>query len=204
MSKKSKIDWLSDTAMTTPTGTARYSYLREADTKFEPCFRITLELDNNVETEDFIADLVSRQNAFLQSKGEDPMSKLKCLKTDMETGTKSLQFKASANLASGQPRPLLKIFDSNNVLTEDEPWGGDRIRMSFKPGGWESGFGIGVKLYMMACQIVEKNGGSSTGGSPFDVVEGGYISANEPTPSAVSAAIAEEDVPTLDDSDIPF
>ncbi len=204
MSKKSKIDWLSDKAMISPTGTARYSYLREADTKFEPCFRITLELDNNAETEDFIEDLIKRQNEFLQSKGEDPMSKLKCLKIDKETGTKSIQFKSSATLPSGKPRPLLKVYDSNNATTEDEPWGGDRIRMSFKPGGWESGFGIGVKLYMLACQIVEKNGGGSTGASPFDAVEGGYVSSTETAPAAMAAAVAEDDVPTLDDSDIPF
>ena len=205
MSKKSKIDWLSDKALVSPVGTARYSYLKEADTKFEPCYRITLELDNDADTETFIEDLITKQNDFLKSKGEDAMSKLKCLKIDKETGAKSIQFKSSALLPNGNPRPPIKIYDGSNQQIEDEPWGGDRIRMCFKPGGWESGFGIGMKLYMMSCQILEKNSSSSGGASPFDTVEGGYVSSGDTAPATLSTAtVTDDEVPTLDDGDIPF
>lgn len=209
MSKNNRIEWLSTSTIVSPLGTARYSYLREPDTKFEPCYRITLELDDNQETEDFLDTLLDIQNKFMTSKGEGESSKLKCVKTS-DDGAKSIQFKSSATLASGQPRPPIKIYDASNQQVVEEPWGGDRIRVSFKPGGWESGFGIGVKLYMSAVQVIEKEAGSG-GSSPFDQVEGGFVGTNTVDASATATKKADtvateidEDVPSIDDSDIPF
>lgn len=206
MSNKNRIDWLSKTNITSPLGTARYSYLREPDTKFEPCYRITLELDDNQETEDFLANLLEIQNTFMQGKGEGESTKLKCLKIDADKGTKSIQFKSSATLASGEARPPIKIFDASNQQIVEEPWGGDRIRVSFKPGGWESGFGIGVKLYMAAVQVIEKEGGGG-GSSPFEAVDGGFVGSNVTTAAPTKSptvTVIDDDVPTIDDSDIPF
>lgn len=87
-----------------------------------------------------------------------------------------------------------RVYDSQGTLTEENPFGGDVVSLRLSAAELDDG---SMSFYLNAIQILHKNSQSSDGGSPFDSVDGGFVSpeVTTTTEEVPAAAAAEEDIP---------
>jgi hypothetical protein len=150
-------------------GTARYPWLKDADTAFgQETFKCQLILSEK-EAEPLLEQIMQVQKDF-GSKAEKAMLPVE---RDEETGDYIFKTKSAY-----QP----KFWDSqgNPILPANLPdiWGGSRLKLSGWIAPWSKHSKVGITLQLMKVMIVEARGPSSDGGSQesgFDKEDGGFI-----------------------------
>lgn len=162
---KNEIYWGKHTIVT-PTGSALFASLAEPDTYKggDPTWKVTIVFDENTEFNEFKTRIINFAAEYSKHCGKlvDP----NCVfRVDKQTGKPCMTLKSKVKLSeAGTPIPF-PIVDADKKETT-EPWNGDLIRASFKLGGWMSAFGVGIKAYLGAVQVVERRRGK--GGNTYD------------------------------------
>lgn len=171
---------------TTPKGTAKYPWLSEPDTKFNPDgdYKVTLVLP--VEEADTIIQFLDEQMSASEAKAkkENPGKKVKVAdapyKVDEDNGNVEINFKLKArvNMQNGdsfEQKPAL--FDAKGKPLQDvNVGGGSKIKVSYECVPFYTALiGAGVSLRLRAVQVidlVEFTGGVAASAYGFEEEEG--------------------------------
>lgn len=162
---KSEIFWDKATIVT-PIGSALFASLKEPDTYKggDPTWKVTIVFDDSPEFKRFKSEIARFAAEFSKECGR-MVDAESVFRVDKQTGKPCMTLKSRVKLAEdGTPIPF-PVVDAEKQST-DEPWNGDQIRASFKLGGWKSAFGVGIKPYLSAVQVVERRRGK--GGNTYD------------------------------------
>lgn len=178
--------------MTTPIGTLQYPWLVKQDTKFDPKWCVTLQLDpkNNPDHKEFLAKLkkanedVGKELIDAITKGKSAYRIKELIKADEDadgnpTGTYSIK-------CSTKQKP--QLYDAKGAAIPDEVgatiWGGSkgRIALSLKKSTATTQKTCGLAIYFTKVQVTEVvKGTGSTSDSGFGEIEGGFTVDTTPT-----------------------
>jgi len=168
--------------MKSPVGSSLFAKLVEPDSfrGGEPTWKITLVFDDA--DPEFIAfkEAVAKFSADFSKDCGKPVNADSIFRADKQTGKPSVTFKSKVRLDDAGLPVRIPMVDSAKEAVNDEPWNGDSVRVAFKLGGWSSPFGVGIKPYLSAVQIVARNRRSQGGGfSAVDVFDGAADTVDE-------------------------
>lgn len=192
-----------------PKGLAVYPRLTTPDTKFDPNgvyktgLRMTVE-----EGAEFMADLDARLEAAYEQAVKDNKGKTFKIvggkKTEIvkntpyvlvldedgnETGDVDFSFSMKAQFKDKSDnlipqKPTLVDGKGKEIKSKISVYGGSKIRVNYTPVSYDSNFGVGVKLYLNAVQIIKLvSGGANHGFGADEEAEYEYDEDND-TPSS--------------------
>lgn len=200
----------------TPEGTAKYPWLTEPDTRFNPEgeYSVLLVLpEDDPKTQALVEKI---ENVFEEFKKTLKGSKLKQQPTlgfekeytddGDETGNLIFKFKAKTGYTDvkGNRKELQppRLFDAElKPIPNGTPvWGGSTMIVNFTPQAYEHGKNLGVTLRLNACQIIQlvTGGGASADAFGFSQQEG-YSCAKDLDESYDSDVEDDVEVDTEDD-----
>ena len=158
-----------------PVGSALFAKLLEPDVfkGGEPTWKITLVFDDTDPEFVEFKRVVTKFAADFSKECDKTVDPDSIFRADRQTGKPSVTFKSKVRLDDAGMPQRLPIVDENKQPTDREPWNGDSVRVAFKLGGWTSPFGVGIKPYLSAVQVVARATRSSGGGfSAVDIFDG--------------------------------
>jgi hypothetical protein len=157
----------------------KWSNLMKPDNAFGEAsanHNITVVLDSTLEKQ--LADLLKKSGA----------KKINGIYE--KDGLKTFKAKSRVHIEAGK----FPCVDSNAEATDAVAFGGDKVRLRLAPAVVARDNSL--SLYLNGIQIVEKN--TSSTGSGFDTVKGGFVG----TTSAVASSAPQ--VTETEDEDLPF
>lgn len=169
--------------MKSPAGSALFAKLVEPDVfrGGEPTWKITVVFDPNDAEYKTLRDEVVKFAADFSKESGKAVDANSIFRADKNTGNPAITFKSKVRLDDAGKPVRIPLVDAGKNPIDDEPWNGDTVRVAFTLGGWSSPFGVGIKAYLSAVQVIEKR--KNTGGSGFKAVDvfdsPGGISASE-------------------------
>ncbi len=171
---------------TTPKGTAKYPWLSQPDTKFNPDGEYKVSLVLPVEQADTIMQFLDEQMALAEAKAkkDNPGKKVKVAdapySVDEETGEFSVNFKLKAKVIpqkgdSFEQKPA--VFDAKGKpLQGVNVGGGSQIKVSYEVYPFYTALiGAGISLRLKAVQVidlVEFSGGANAANYGFEEEDG--------------------------------
>ena len=179
--------------------TVRFAWLHTPDVKFDPNFSVTIPLTD---------DIKSQLSAAAKQLGGKKVNGVRSF-TDQNTGEESKVVKFTNRILI--EKEGAKSFGCVDAQRKpcDAAMGGDVVNLALTAKRLDRDGS--VSFFLDGVQVIEKNSVSG-GGSPFDVVEGGYTAAEAPAAPAPTEAF-DADEPAFDedgteeaadDDDLPF
>jgi hypothetical protein len=113
--------------------------------------------------------------------------KINGLRTDGDD--QILKTKSMVYTREGKER-FERVYDSQGTPTTENPFGGDTVSLRLSAAELDDN---SMSFWLNAIQIIHKesqNGGG--GGSPFNVIDGGYVAE---TATETPVAVADDDIP---------
>ena len=162
--------YFSKTRFKSAAGIAKFPALVEPDSYKggDPTFKVTVMFDvNDPEFVQMKSDITAFAAEFSKECGRqiDPAS---IIRADKLTGDPCITFKSKARRDDAGNYVVIPVVDSSKTAC-DTANTNDRIRVAFSLGGWESAFGSGIKPYLVAVQVVERN--AFRGGGGFNATD---------------------------------
>lgn len=151
-----------------PAGSALFAKLIEPDVfkGGDPTWKITLVFNDSdpefVAFRKTVEDFAAKYSKEC-GKTVDPDS---LFRADRTTGQPCVTFKSKARQSDNGEYERIPMVDADKKSIDKEPWNGDVCRVAFRFGGWKSAFGVGIKPYLSAVQVIERR----QGGSKFNAV----------------------------------
>jgi hypothetical protein len=162
--------YFSKTRFKSAAGIAKFPALVEPDSYKggDPTFKVTVMFDQN--DPEFVAmkaEITAFAAEFSKECGRtiDPSS---VIRADKLTGDPCISFKSKARRDDAGNYIVVPVVNSDKQPC-DTANTNDRIRVAFSLGGWESAFGAGIKPYLVAVQVVERN--AYKAGSGFNATD---------------------------------
>lgn len=162
--------YFSKTRFKSPAGIAKFPALVEPDVfkGGEPTFKITVMFDrNDPEFKQLQSDITAFAAEFSKECGKT-INADAVFRADKLTGDPCIVFKSKARRDDNGVYVPIPCVDSNKTSC-DTAQTNDRVRVAFSLGGWESAFGAGIKPYLVAVQVMERNAVSK--GSGFNATD---------------------------------
>jgi hypothetical protein len=173
--------------------TVRFAWLHAPDVKFDPNFSVTIPLTDEVK---------AKLSAAAKSVGGKKVNGVRSF-TNNETGDEEKVVKfVNRILIEKENAKSFGCVDSNRNPC-DAAMGGDVVNLALTAKRLDRDGS--VSFFLDGVQVVEKNS-TAGGGSPFDVVEGGYSAASADTKPSfdddeeTNFGSSEE----AEDDDLPF
>lgn len=182
--------------LNTPEGTAKFPWLTEPDTRFNPEGEYSVNLvlpEDCPKTQALVQKIEKVWEDFKKTLKGPKLKQTPMLGFDKEytddgdeTGNLIFKFKAKTGYTDdkGNRKELLapRLFDAKlKPIPEGTPvWGGSTMIVNFTPQAYDHGKNLGVTLRLNACQIIHlvtATGGASADAYGFSEQEG-YV-ANE-------------------------
>jgi hypothetical protein len=149
----------------TPHGTAKWCHLDKPrnDTQFgTTSYEVTIVLDGqSADTKNFVKSVQKAATDLAKGIGKQ-IPDLRWMKT-LDNGDIQISFKKPVR--EGKDKPIPVIDTAKQACSE--PWGGDKIRVSFSLGLWKTAMGYGVKPYAGGVQVLERNRGAGNAADAF-------------------------------------
>lgn len=178
--------------------TVRFAWLHTPDVKFDPNFSVTIPLSDEVK---------SQLSAAAKQLGGKKVNGVRTF-TDSQTGDeeKVVKFTNRILIEKEGAKSFGCVDAQRNPC--DAAMGGDVVNLALTAKRLDRDGS--VSFFLDGVQVIEKNSAGAGGGSPFDVVEGGYTAAAAPAPAEAFEESAEPDFDdesseeAADDDDLPF
>jgi len=155
-----------------PLGSALFAKLEEPDVfkGGDPTWKITLILDPTLpSTKAFYDQAAAFAAEFSKSCGKT-VEYSSIFRADKNSGSPTITFKSKAKQGDDGKFVKIPVVDGNKNPT-NEPWNGDQCVVAFKFGGWSSPFGVGIKAYLSAVQVVAKRPKGVSSANAADVFD---------------------------------
>lgn len=182
MSKNGKPEIFFSSTLKSPVGSALFAKLTEPDVfqGGDPTWKITLVFNENdpefIEFKKVVEDFAAKYSKECGKKVDADS----VFRPDRNTGQPSITFKSKARQDEVGNYERIPIVDANKTPTDKEPWNGDTCRVAFRFGGWKSAFGVGIKPYLSAVQVLERNRGGGSKFNAVNVFDGGSSEVETP------------------------
>lgn len=177
--------------LNTPEGTAKFPWLTEPDTRFNPDGEYSVNLiipEDDPKTQALVAKIEKIWEDFKKTLKGAKLKQTPTLGFDKEytddgdeTGNLIFKFKAKTGYTDdkGNRKELQppKLFDAKlKPMTNGVPvWGGSTMIVNFTPQAYDHGKNLGITLRLNACQIIQlvtAGGGASADAYGFSEQEG--------------------------------
>jgi len=190
--------------LTTPIGTAKWSYLFKPDTQFHSDglyhVQVSLTKEESKPFIDVIEKTIADEMALDTSKKKSMHSVYK-LSEDKKSYEFKFKLKAKVNWAKGSFEQRPKIYNSKLEIMDDSIaiYNGSKIRIAFETVPYSSAFGVGVTLRMKSVQVLEladkPEGGEGSNGFKKEE-EFAPIKANKNTEKAEFSDVVSQEEET--------
>lgn len=177
--------------LNTPEGTAKFPWLTEPDTRFNPDGEYSVNLiipEDDPKTQALVAKIEKIWEDFKKTLKGPKLKQTPTLGFDKEytddgdeTGNLIFKFKAKTGYTDdkGNRKELQppKLFDAKlKPMDNSVPvWGGSTMIVNFTPQAYDHGKNLGITLRLNACQIIQlvtAGGGASADAYGFSEQEG--------------------------------